>query len=94
MNEFAYCPRLFHLEWVQAQWAESDDTAEGNHEHRAVDRPGGAAPLPDEGEVRAARSLQLSSIALGLVAKIDRERLEMRKYCRFDRRHTVHKETR
>lgn len=24
----------------------------------------------------------------------DRERLEMRKYCRFDRRHTVHKETR
>ncbi len=71
VNEFAYCPRLFHLEWVQAQWAESDDTAEGNHEHRAVDRPGGAAPLPDEGEVRAARSLQLSSIALGLVAKID-----------------------
>ena len=24
----------------------------------------------------------------------DRERIEMRKYCRFERRHTVHKETR
>ena len=24
----------------------------------------------------------------------DRERIEMRKYCRFDREHTVHKETR
>ena len=23
----------------------------------------------------------------------DRERIEMKKYCRFDRRHTVHKET-
>lgn len=71
VNEFSYCPRLFHLEWVQAQWAESDDTAEGRHEHRAVDRPGGAAPLPDEGDLRAARSVQLSSTSLGLVAKID-----------------------
>jgi large subunit ribosomal protein L33 len=24
----------------------------------------------------------------------DRDRIEMRKYCRFERRHTVHKETR
>jgi large subunit ribosomal protein L33 len=24
----------------------------------------------------------------------DRERLELKKYCRFDRRHTVHRETR
>ena len=71
VNEFAYCPRLFHLEWVQVQWAESTDTAEGSHEHRAVDRPGGAVPLPDEGEVRAARSVQLSSTKLGLVATID-----------------------
>lgn len=32
---------------------------------------GGAAPLPDDGELRAARSVQLSSTDLGLVAKID-----------------------
>jgi len=24
----------------------------------------------------------------------DRERIEMKKYCRWDRKHTVHKETR
>jgi large subunit ribosomal protein L33 len=24
----------------------------------------------------------------------DRDRIEMKKYCRFDRRHTLHKETR
>jgi large subunit ribosomal protein L33 len=24
----------------------------------------------------------------------DRERIEMKKYCRWDRRHTMHKETR
>jgi large subunit ribosomal protein L33 len=24
----------------------------------------------------------------------DRERIEMKKYCRWDKRHTVHKETR
>ncbi len=24
----------------------------------------------------------------------DRERIEMKKYCRFDRKHTLHKETR
>jgi CRISPR-associated protein Cas1 len=71
VNEFTYCPRLFFLEWVQRQWADNDDTAEGAYHHRAVDRPGGAAPLPDEGELKRARSLDLSSDTLGLIAKVD-----------------------
>lgn len=71
VNEFAYCPRLFHLEWVQRQFAHSQDTLEGLHHHRAVDHEEGAAPLPEDGELRAARSVQLSSPELGLVAKID-----------------------
>jgi hypothetical protein len=29
LNEFAYCPRLAYLEWVQGEWADSGDTAEG-----------------------------------------------------------------
>jgi len=29
LNEFVYCPRLAYLEWVQAEWADSADTAEG-----------------------------------------------------------------
>lgn len=71
VNEFCYCPRLFFLEWVQARWQDNLDTVVGRDEHRRVDRPAGAAPLPDEGPLVAARSLQLTSERLGLVAKID-----------------------
>ncbi|MGH9119476.1 MAG: CRISPR-associated endonuclease Cas4g/Cas1g [Acidimicrobiales bacterium] len=71
VNEFCYCPRLFHLEWVHAQFADNLDTVEGRWHHRAVDEPGGAVPLPGEGEVRIARSVMLSSERLGLVAKVD-----------------------
>ena len=64
-NEYAYCPRLFFLEWVDQLWAPSSDTAEGDRQHRRVDAGGGAAPLPAEGEVKAARSVELSSERLG-----------------------------
>ncbi|MGH9269389.1 MAG: CRISPR-associated protein Cas4, partial [Acidimicrobiales bacterium] len=71
VNEFAYCQRLFFLEWVQSRFADNDDTIEGRFQHRAVDRPGGAAPLPDDAGLIAARSVMLSSDDLGVVAKID-----------------------
>lgn len=71
VNEFAYCQRLFFLEWVHAQFADNVDTVEGRWHHRAVDEQAGAVPLPEEGEVRIARSVMLSSTELGLVAKID-----------------------
>lgn len=71
VNEFSYCPRLFFLEWVHAQFADNADTVDGRWHHRAVDEPGGAVPLPEEGEVRIARSVMLSSTSLGLVAKVD-----------------------
>lgn len=71
VNEFTYCPRLFFLEWVQARWAGNDDTADGQYVHRYVDGGGGAAPLPEEGDLLAARSVSLSSERLGLVAKVD-----------------------
>jgi CRISPR-associated protein Cas1 len=71
LNEFAYCPRLFFLEWVDRLWSPSDDTAEGDRQHRRVDDGGGAAPLPHEGELRAARSVELSSERLGITAKLD-----------------------
>jgi len=71
LNEFCYCPRLFHIEWVQARFADNLDTVEGRYEHRAVDRQEGAAPLPGEGELFKAKSVMLSSLPLGLVAKVD-----------------------
>jgi CRISPR-associated protein Cas1 len=71
VNEFAYCPRLFYLEWVHLQFTDNADTVEGRWHHRAVDEPGGAVPPPGQGEVRAARSVLLSSERLGLSARID-----------------------
>lgn len=71
VNEFAYCPRLFHLEWVQAQFAENDDVLEGRYRHRVVDVEAGKAPLPEEGDLRVARSVRLSSDGLGLTAVVD-----------------------
>ena len=73
LNEFVYCPRLFYLEWVDQRWADSDDTEEGRFTHRAVDKPGGRLPDPEEAELlREARSVQLTSDRLGLVAVVDR----------------------
>ena len=50
LNEYAYCPRLSYLEWVQGEFADSVDTVEGRFQHRRVDRPSGklpARPAPD-----------------------------------------------
>ena len=71
LNEYAYCPRLFFLEWVDSLWASNADVAEGDRRHRRVDAGGGAAPLPDEGELKVARSVELASERLGIVAKLD-----------------------
>jgi CRISPR-associated endonuclease Cas1/CRISPR-associated protein Cas4 len=84
VNEYVYCPRLAYLEWVQGEWADSADTVEGRYSHRRVDRAsghppkladattGGAADAVAQEDVRIhVRSLELSSDALGLVAKLD-----------------------
>lgn len=72
LNEFVYCPRLFHLEWVQQEFATSDDVEEGRYLHRVVDQETGN--LPDESEAlagRAARSVSLSSQRLGMATRMD-----------------------
>lgn len=71
VNEFTYCQRLFFLEWVQSRFEANADTAEGSYVHRHVDKRAGTAPLPDQGEFGVARTLELSSTALGLVGKLD-----------------------
>ncbi len=75
VNEFVYCPRLFHLEWVQGRFATSDDVEEGLYVHRVVDEPGGDLPPPDDDldrfAGRSSRSFWLTSSTLGVSAKID-----------------------
>lgn len=74
VNEYVYCPRLAYLEWVQGEWADSSDTVEGKHRHKRVDKPGGNLPPAEETDEDTrihARSIDLSSNRLGLIAKVD-----------------------
>ncbi len=73
VNEWVYCPRLAYLEWVEGEWAESGDTAEGRRAHRRVDEGGGrlVAPEETEGEMSRARGVTMSSQRLGIIAKMD-----------------------
>jgi CRISP-associated protein Cas1 len=82
LNEFVYCPRLFHFMHVEQQWADNVFTAEGHEVHRRVDRfdnilPEAGPPAGSEGEgegdapPETSRSVTLSSERLGIVAKLD-----------------------
>ena len=73
LNEYVYCPRLAYLEWVQKEFEDSSDTVQGRHVHRRVDKQRGALPPPDAQvqPMTIARSVELSSSRLGLIAKID-----------------------
>lgn len=75
VNEFAYCPRLFYLEWVQGRFVTSDDVEEGLYIHRVVDEPSSDLPPPEEGLQRFAgrtsRSFWLTSPEIGVSSKID-----------------------
>lgn len=75
VNEFSYCPRLFYLEFVQKEWAESADTLDGSFVHRRVDRENGKLPTNgeaiEENQTLHARSVWLGSENLGISAKID-----------------------
>ncbi len=72
VNEFAYCPRLAYIEWVQGDFADNFHTVEGRFAHRAVDREGGKMPDADEDkETIHARSLWLSAPDEHLTSRID-----------------------
>ena len=76
LNEFAYCPRLAYLEWVQGEFTDSADTVEGRFHHRRVDLAPKRATVtepdePGQDTVIHQRSVWLSSERLGLTAKMD-----------------------
>lgn len=70
VNEFVYCPRLFYLEWVQKQWADNPDTADGTWVHRVVDRGARSSRTNDPESVQT-RSVAMTSERLGLTAVMD-----------------------
>lgn len=74
LNEYFYCPRLFHLEWVQGEFAPNEETVHGTILHEAVDTPPKRSPKPgaDSGLIdRPMMALDLDAPVLGMVAKMD-----------------------
>jgi CRISP-associated protein Cas1 len=80
LNEYAYCPRLFHLEHVEGRWADNRFTVEGKEVHRRVDRfddtlpdPNEAPELEEGGDAppEISRSVRLTSEELGISGKPD-----------------------
>jgi len=87
VGQYTYCPRRFHLMYVEGRWDDNAYTIEGRHIHRRVDRVDQFLPEADaekkaaDDAARAAstgdeppvvtRSVPLASAALGLSAKLD-----------------------
>jgi len=71
VNEFVYCPRLFHYEWVDGVFRDSADTVEGRFQHQRVDKAT-AMPRPEDAtEEIHSRSVTVSSERLRVIATID-----------------------
>lgn len=73
LHNYAYCPRLFYYQWVENIFVENADTVAGSAKHRQVDKPSRmdareGFEVPDGATIR---SLDIESVALGLVGKID-----------------------
>ena len=79
VNEYAYCPRLFHLMFVGERWEDNDYTIHGRSVHSRIDGENDPLPPPpadpDDPPV-IARSVSLGSETLGLSGKIDLLELE------------------
>lgn len=72
VNEFAYCPRLFFLEWVDREFEDNHFTVDGRVVHTRVDEGEAKAPVAPGGDAPwRARSVELSSVTLGVSGKID-----------------------
>lgn len=71
INEYVYCPRLFWLEHVEREFEESYDTVDGERVHRRVDKAHGELPDNIDEMKREVTSVEFSSQALGVVAKLD-----------------------
>lgn len=79
VNEYTFCPRLFHFMHVEGRWEDNVYTLEGREVHRRVDRAPQPLPATNDGdeeetndpEPSVARSVSLGSTELGITAKLD-----------------------
>ncbi|MDQ1282684.1 MAG: CRISP-associated protein Cas1 [Euryarchaeota archaeon] len=69
LGAFAYCPRLCYLAFVQGEFQDSAELADGRFLHRWVDAE--QDPVPDEFVPFHARSVSLSAPKEGVCCRID-----------------------
>ena len=79
--QFSFCPRRFHLMYVEGRWEDNEYTVEGRAAHRRVDRIDQILPEIDaiekpkdvDGDAppEIARSVSLAADDLGLMGKLD-----------------------
>jgi len=66
---FAFCPRLCYLQFVQGEFADSAELAEGRLEHRWIDAV--QDPVPEGFQPFHARSVSLDAPRAGVCCRID-----------------------
>ncbi len=83
VNEYAYCPRLFHLMHVEQLWEDNVYTEDGRRVHRRVDELDHVLPDVDRSLPKIAgaagddeppvitRSVTLGSDRIGIIGKLD-----------------------
>jgi CRISPR-associated endonuclease Cas1/CRISPR-associated protein Cas4 len=73
LGQFVFCPRRFHLMYVEGRWADNAFTVDGLNQHRRVDERDHLLPAVDDGDEPPAtsRSVPLSSQTLGITGKLD-----------------------
>lgn len=49
LAEFTYCPRLCYIEWIDGEFVDNEDTADGRFQHRRVDKETERANQDDQG---------------------------------------------
>ncbi len=76
LGQYTFCPRRFHLMYVEGRWADNAYTVDGLNQHSRVDERDHVLPAAgggDDGDEPPAvsRSVPLSSDTLGITGKLD-----------------------
>src|SRR5215471_5650707 len=71
LNQVAYCPSLYYLQYVDCVMPTNEHVEAGLHDHRRVDEPGLAQRTRKEDGAERSRGIHLSSEALGLSGVLD-----------------------
>ena len=71
LNQVTYCQRLYYLEYVEAVLPINEHIEDGLFHHRRVDDPELAHRTRKDGDTLHTRSVQISSLNLGISGKLD-----------------------